>query len=70
MAPDWRVTQVSRSLKWWLVREPQWTTEDGYIGHRISVQTEDARHRELILEYPFPENSPELRPTMLIAARA
>jgi hypothetical protein len=42
-------------LKWWLVSEPQWSTEDGYIGLRISVQTEDARHRELILEYPFPK---------------
>jgi hypothetical protein len=43
------------SLKWCLASEPQWTTEDGYIGLRISVQTEDARHRELILEYPFPK---------------
>lgn len=43
------------SLKWWLVSEPQWTTEDGYIGLRISVQTEDARHRELVLEFPFPK---------------
>jgi hypothetical protein len=43
------------SLKWRLVSEPQWTSEDGYIGLRISVQTEDAHHRELILEYPFPK---------------
>jgi|SRR5277367_6017033 len=42
-------------LMWSLVSEPQWTSEDGYIGLRISVQTEDARHRELILEYPFPK---------------
>jgi hypothetical protein len=42
-------------LMWSLVSEPQWSTEDGYIGLRISVQTEDARHRELILEYPFPK---------------
>jgi hypothetical protein len=41
-------------LMWSLMSEPQWTTEDGYIGLRISVQKEDARHRELILEYPFP----------------
>jgi hypothetical protein len=40
---------------WSLVSEPQWTREDGYIGLRISVQTEDAHHRELILEYPFPK---------------
>jgi hypothetical protein len=42
-------------LMWSLVSEPQWTREDGYIGLRISVQTEDAHHRELILEYPFPK---------------
>ena len=42
-------------LTWSLVSEPQWSTEDGYIGLRISVQMEDARHRELILEYPFPK---------------
>jgi hypothetical protein len=42
-------------LKWCLVSEPQWTTEDGYIGLRISVQTEGARHRELVLECPFPK---------------
>jgi len=41
--------------RWWLVSEPQWSTEDGYIGLRVSVQTEDARHRELVLEYPFPK---------------
>ena len=43
------------NLMWSLMSEPQWTTEDGYIGLRISVQREDARHRELILEYPFPK---------------
>jgi len=43
------------SLKWRLVSEPQWTSEDGYIGLRIAVQTEDSHHRELILEYPFPK---------------
>ena len=43
------------SLKWQLVSEPMWSSEDGYIGLRISVKTEDAHHRELILEYPFPK---------------
>jgi len=42
-------------LLWSRMSEPQWTTEDGYIGLRISVQKEDTRHRELILEYPFPK---------------
>lgn len=42
------------TLSWRLLSEPQWTTEDGYRGLRIAVRTEDGRHRELILEYPFP----------------
>jgi len=42
-------------LMWSLLSEPQWSTEGGYIGLRISVQLEDAHHRELILEYPFPK---------------
>jgi len=45
------------SLKWQLVSEPMWSSEDGCIGLRISVKTEDARHRELILEYPFPKKT-------------
>jgi hypothetical protein len=39
-------------LMWSLVSEPQWTSEDGYIGLCISVQTEDARHRELNFGIP------------------
>ena len=42
-------------LAWKLQSEPQWSTEDGYKGLCISVRTEDGRHRELILEYPFPK---------------
>jgi len=41
-------------LSWQLLSEPQWTTEHGYMGLRISVRTEDNAHRELILEYPMP----------------
>ena len=41
-------------LSWRLLSEPQWTSEHGYKGLCISVRTEDGRHRELILEYPFP----------------
>jgi hypothetical protein len=44
-------------LSWQLLSEPQWTTEDGYKGLRISVHTEDAGHRELVLEYPMPNKS-------------
>jgi len=43
------------NLFWRLLSEPQWTTEDGYRGLRITVRTEDAHHRELILEYLFPK---------------
>jgi hypothetical protein len=52
---DGLIAVDGNNLKWSLVSEPQWSTEDGYIGLRISVQTEDARHRELILEYSFPK---------------
>jgi hypothetical protein len=43
------------TLCWRLLSEPQWSTEHGYKGLCISVRTEDARHRELILEYPVPK---------------
>ncbi len=42
------------SLEWRLLSEPQWTSEDGHRGVRISVRSEEGRHRELILEFPFP----------------
>src|ERR1700683_2138136 len=45
------------SLSWRLLSEPQWTSEHGYKGLCISIRTEDGRHRELILEYPFPKKS-------------
>jgi|SRR5579863_3950735 len=41
-------------LRWELLSEPQWTSEDGYRGLRISVRREEGRQRELVLEYPFP----------------
>lgn len=42
-------------LKWSLLSEPQRSTEHGLIGLRITVRSEDDRHRELLLEYPFPD---------------
>ena len=45
------------SLLWELLSEPQWTTEDGYKGMRVSVQAEDRRHRELLLDYPMPQKT-------------
>jgi hypothetical protein len=41
-------------LNWKLVSEPQWTSEHGLRGLRISVRSEDGRHRELVLEFSFP----------------
>jgi hypothetical protein len=49
------ITVEGVSLFWRLISEPQWTTEDGYRGLRISVRAADGHHRELILEYPFPK---------------
>ena len=45
------------SLSWRLVSEPQKTSHHEYKGLCLSVQTEDCQHRELILEYPFPNKS-------------
>jgi hypothetical protein len=45
------------NLCWLLLSEPQWTTEHGYKGLCISVRAQEGHHRELILEYPFPESS-------------
>lgn len=42
---------------WELLSEPQWTTEDGLRGLRISVRREEGNHRELILEFPFPKKT-------------
>jgi hypothetical protein len=43
-----------RNLHWKLLSEPQWTTEDGYRGLRISIQADNATGRQLVLEYPMP----------------
>jgi len=42
-------------LAWELLSEPQWTTEDGLRGLRISVRTQEGSYRDLIIEYPFPK---------------
>src|SRR6266699_3123657 len=52
---DGSITVDGVSLYWRLLSEPQWTSEHGYKGLCISVRTEDRRHRELVLEYPFPK---------------
>jgi len=44
-------------LTWKLLSEPQWTTEDGYRGLRISVRSQEGNHRELILEFSFPKKT-------------
>ena len=62
-------------LKWFLLSEPQKTTEHGYMGLRVSVRSDDEEHRELILEYPFPgkrtgNGSPQIpqRPSFSVKA--
>ena len=52
---DGSITVDGVGLYWRLLSEPQWTSEHGYKGLCISVRTEDGRHRELVLEYPFPK---------------
>ena len=42
-------------LDWELLSEPQWTTEDGLRGLRISVRMQAGNYRDLILEFPFPK---------------
>src|ERR1700730_6010437 len=48
------ITLEGTNLCWQLVSEPQSSTEHGYQGLCISVRTEDKRHRELVLAFPFP----------------
>jgi hypothetical protein len=45
------------SLFWRLLSEPQHTSQEGYKGLCVSVRTEDGKHRELILEFPFPQKT-------------
>ena len=63
------------NFAWSLLSEPQWSPEGGLIGLRFSIQLEGGGHRELILEYPFPDKrtgngSPQLpqRPKFTIDA--
>jgi hypothetical protein len=53
-------------LSWRLLSEPQWTTAHGFKGLCISVRTEDACHRELILEYPMPNKQIPQRPKFFV----
>ena len=49
-------------LRWSLEREAQWTTNDGCKGMAFSVRLDgDARHRELLLEFPYPRWKPGAR---------
>ena len=49
-----QITVEGHNLYWELLSEPQWTTEDGYRGLCISVQTNNTSSRELVLEFPMP----------------
>ena len=49
-------------LRWSLEREAQWTTNDGGKGMAFSVRLDgDDRHRELLLEFPYPRWKPGAR---------
>ncbi len=52
------VTVDEFELRWTLRSEPRWTVESGYQGLTFSVQLADAAHRELILEFPYPGETP------------
>ena len=44
---------------WSLLREPQWTTTDGYKGLTFSVRADLPKtFRELQLEFPYPKKKP------------
>ena len=45
-------------LHWTLRSEPRWTVESGYQGMTFSVQMADSALRELVLELPFPGETP------------
>ena len=46
-------------LRWSLLREPQWTTTDGYKGLTFSVRADLPKtFRELQLEFPYPKKKP------------
>jgi hypothetical protein len=46
------ITLDGHKLVWWLHREQQLTTEDGWKGLAIHVRAADRVRRELHLEYP------------------
>jgi hypothetical protein len=50
-------------LAWKLISEPQFTSH-GFKGLCVSVRLEDERHRELILEYAFPRDPADWKPTL------
>jgi len=52
---DGQIIVDENKLKWALLSEPQSTTEHGLVGLRLIVRSDDDKHRELILEYPFPD---------------
>src|SRR6185437_6154266 len=54
-----RATIDGVNLVWHLHREQQWCNADGWKGLSIRVSTEDALHRELLLEYPVARTQKE-----------
>ena len=48
-------TVGGQEIHWVLRSEPQWTPDGGYKGVTFSVHLADMKHRELILEFPYPQ---------------
>ncbi len=49
-------------LRWHLHSEPQFTSEFGHKGRRFSVRKVEGTKRELIIEFPFPKETPNRKP--------
>ena len=49
-------------LRWSLKSEQIWSPDGDHVGLRLSVEREDEKHRELVLEYPFRDRGRIERP--------
>ena len=48
-------TVAGHEIHWVLRSEAQWTPDGGFKGVTFSVHLADMKHRELILEFPYPQ---------------
>ncbi len=59
---DESITVDGIELRWHMHIEPQVTTEFGHKGRRFSVRKAEGTRRELMLEFPFPIETPNRKP--------